>query len=111
MADIAEHFLLYRVNDAFITGGCGVLSEAGYHIQGGELKVSHTPLMTCAQAGQIFLDGTQMFFSLHDPDPQMTGFICVDSHIIQNVIRWQVCRLQHKASLRAAVPGKYVFCY
>ena len=63
------------------------------------------------RAGQIFLDGTQMFFSLHDPDPQLTGVIGVDGHIIQNVIRWQVCRIQHKASLRAAVPGKYVFCH
>ncbi len=92
MADIAEHFLLYRVNDAFITGGCGVLSEAGYHIRGGEFKVSHTPPDDVRAGGSDILDGTQMFFSLHDPDPQMTGFICVDSHIIQNVIRWQVCR-------------------
>lgn len=62
MADIAEHFLLYRVNSVFIACRCGVLSEAGYHIQRGELKVSHTPLIACAKAGQIFLDGTQMFF-------------------------------------------------
>lgn len=109
MSDIPEHFILHRIHAVFLSGDCCCFPDPDYHIQCGEFKVSDSSLIACAQAGQIFLDGTQMFFSLNNPDPQLSGVIGVDGHIIQNVIRRQVCWIQHKASLRAAVPGKYVF--
>ncbi|CSH75932.1 Uncharacterised protein [Shigella sonnei] len=109
MADIPEHFLLYGVNSVFHPGNDRLLPESGDHIKCGELKRGYFTRIAGAQAGQIILDGTKVFFSFHHSDMNLSCFICINNHVFQNVIRWLVCRCQHKISLRAAVPGNDFF--